>query len=109
MVSITARLLMPCGRPSVCSPDEYLFGDTLVVFAKRDTKGIWNLRYVWSDDHWATGSKSEAELIKLGSRATGIKQESPSTFSVPMESSKGFSAELNISMSCGAELSTFRK
>lgn len=79
-------------------PGEYLFRDTLVLFAKRDSDGAWQLRYVWTDDNWASGSKSEAELIKLGSKALGLKQESPSTFSVPMESSKGFRADLTIGM-----------
>ncbi len=80
-------------------PGEYLFRDTLVLFAKRDAAGEWKLRYVWTDDNWATGSKSEAELTDLGGRAVGIEQVSPATFSIPMESSKGFRAELGIAIS----------
>jgi hypothetical protein len=82
-------------------PGEYLFRNTLVLFARRDAAGEWQLRYVWSDDEWATAtkSKSDAELTQLGGRAIGIEQESPSRFAIPLESSKGFRAELCISMS----------
>ena len=80
-------------------PGEYLFRNTLVLFAKRDEKKDWKLRYVWADDRWATGSKSEAELIRLGGGAVGIEQDASSVFSIPIESTKGFKANLAISLS----------
>jgi hypothetical protein len=83
-------------------PGEYLFRDTLVLFAKQDDTGDWALRYVWADDRWATGPKSEADVIALGKQAIGIRQQSPSAFAVPLESSKGFRATLRIALSAWA-------
>ena len=80
-------------------PGEYLFRNTLVLFAKRNEAKEWKLRYVWADDRWATGTKSEAELIRLGGGAVGIEQDASSVFSIPMESTKGFKANLAISLS----------
>ena len=80
-------------------PGEYLFRNTLVLFAKQDDAKQWKLRYVWADDRWATGSKSEAELIRLGGGAVGIEQDASSVFSIPIESTKGFKANLAISLS----------
>ncbi|QIL20828.1 hypothetical protein [Thermomonas sp. HDW16] len=79
-------------------PGEYLFRDTLVLFAKRDDAGDWRLRYVWADEHWATGSKNAAELARIGQKSVGIAQQDPHVFAVPLESSKGFRAELNIAL-----------
>jgi hypothetical protein len=79
-------------------PGEYLFRDTLVLFAKRDGAG-WKLRYVWADEHWATGPKNAAELARIGQKANGIPQKSASGFSVPLQSNKGFRAELTIALS----------
>jgi len=80
-------------------PGEYLFRDTLVLFAKRGDDGAWALRYVWADEHWATGPKNAAELARIGKKSVGIAQQSPSVFPVPVESSKGFKATLAISLS----------
>lgn len=80
-------------------PGEYLFRNTLVLFARRDDAGGWKLRHVWADDRWATGPKSEADVIALGKKAVGIRQQSPSAFAVPLESAKGFRAELCIALS----------
>ena len=80
-------------------PGEYLFRDTLVLFAKRDDAGAWKLRYVWTDEHWATGPKDAAELVRIGRNAVGIAQQDPSVFAVPLQSAKGFRAELKISLS----------
>ena len=80
-------------------PGEYLFRNTLVLFAKRNDAQEWKLRYVWADDRWATGTKSEADLIRLGGGAVGIEQDASSVFSIPLESAKGFKANLSISMS----------
>ena len=79
-------------------PGEYLFRDTLVLFAKRGDDGEWKLRYVWADEHWATGPKNGAELARIGGKAIGIAQREPSVFAVPLESAKGFRAELKISL-----------
>ena len=79
-------------------PGEYLFRDTLVLFAKRDG-GEWKLRYVWTDEHWATGPKDAAELVRVGQKANGIPQKSASGFSVPLRSDKGFQGELTIALS----------
>ena len=80
-------------------PGEYLFRNTLVLFAKRDETKQWKLRYVWADDRWASGSKSEAELVRLGGGAVGIEQDASSVFSIPIASTKGFQANLAISLS----------
>ena len=79
-------------------PGEFLFRDTLVLFAKRGDDGEWKLRYVWADEHWATGPKNGAELARIGGKAIGIAQQEPSVFAVPMASGKGFQAELKISL-----------
>ena len=80
-------------------PGEYLFRNTLVLFAKQDDAKQWKLRYVWADDRWASGSKSEAELVRLGGGAVGIEQDASSVFSIPIASTKGFQANLAISLS----------
>ncbi|MBS0215560.1 MAG: hypothetical protein JSR50_07350 [Proteobacteria bacterium] len=80
-------------------PGEYLFRDTLVLFAKRDDAGSWKLRYVWTGQNWATGTKTPADLVQLGQQAIGITQQDPSVFSIPVKSNKGFGAMLNISLS----------
>lgn len=79
-------------------PGEYLFRNTLVLFAKRDETGEWNLRYVWADEHWATGSKSNAELNRDRGTTFGYKSNA-APFSIPIESPKGFSAKLLIAVS----------
>ena len=79
-------------------PGEYLFRDTLVLFARRDG-GDWKLRYVWADDHWATGPKDAAELVRIGQKANGIPQASAAGFAVPLQSDKGFRAQLTIALS----------
>lgn len=79
-------------------PGEYLFRDTLVLFAKRDDAGGWKLRYVWADEHWATGPKNAAELARLGGKAIVGTEQEPSVFAVPLASSKGFRAELKIAL-----------
>ena len=58
-------------------PAEYLFRDTLVLFAKRED-GEWKLRYVWADQQWATGPKTDADVLALGRKAIGIAQQAPS-------------------------------
>ena len=70
-----------------------------MLFAKQDEAGDWKLRYVWADDRWATGPKSEADVVELGKQAIGIQQQSPSAFAIPLESSKGFRASLCIALS----------
>ncbi|GAA5007774.1 hypothetical protein FNZ56_03885 [Pseudoluteimonas lycopersici] len=79
-------------------PAEYLFRDTLVLFAKRDD-GEWKLRYVWADQNWATGPKDQAALVRIGQKANGIPQKSASGFVVPLQSNKGFQGELTIALS----------
>lgn len=80
-------------------PGEYLFRNTLVLFAKPGEDGLWRLRYVWGDDQWAGGPKTRAELDSARSRAIGIVQQAPDVFSVPLSSAKGFAAELKIALS----------
>ena len=82
-------------------PGEYLFRNTLVLFAKQDG-GEWKLRYVWADEHWATGPKTGAEVLALGRKAIGIAQQAPSAFSIPLASAKGFRAALQIALSAWA-------
>lgn len=79
-------------------PGEYLFRNTLVLFAKPESEGRWRLRYVWGDDHWAGGPKNEAELESLGTRAIGISQTAPNVFSVPIHSTKGLQASLKLAL-----------
>jgi hypothetical protein len=79
-------------------PAEYLFRNTLVLFAKPGPDG-WRLRYVWSDEQWAGGPKNEAELAVARDKAIGISQQAPNVFNVPVRSSKGFAAELKLSLS----------
>lgn len=83
-------------------PGEYLFRDTLVLFAKPDNDGNWRLRYVWSDNHWAGGPKNAAELAAAGTKAIGIKQQTPDLFSIPVRSNKGFDADLMLSLAAWA-------
>ncbi len=80
-------------------PGEYLFRDTLVLFAKRDDAGEWKLRYVWTGQNWATGPKAAADLQQLSQKSIGITQQDPTVFTVPVQSGKGFKANLNISLS----------
>ncbi len=93
MASIDGALLLKSHIPG-----EYLFRNTLVLFAKRDETGEWNLRYVWADEHWATGSKSNAELNRDRGTTFGYKSNA-APFSIPIESPKGFSAKLLIAVS----------
>ncbi|WP_313256224.1 hypothetical protein [Stenotrophomonas acidaminiphila] len=79
-------------------PGEYLFRNTLVLFARPDGDR-WRLRYVWADDHWAGGPKTQAELDEASTRAIGIAQQAPDVFTVPVASAKGFAAELKIALS----------
>ena len=79
-------------------PGEYLFRDTLVLFAKRDGDE-WSLRYTWTNENWATGPKDAAELVEIGQMANGIPQKSATGFTIPLESGKGFAAELNVALS----------
>lgn len=83
-------------------PGEYLFRNTLVLFAKPGADGSWRLRYVWSDDNWAGGPKNEAELAVVGAKAIGINQQEPNVFSIPVRSSKGLDADLKISLAAWA-------
>lgn len=80
-------------------PGEYLFRNTLALFARRGEDGDWALRYVWADEHWATGRKQAADMARLGREAVGIAQQSPSAYAVPVESDKGFRGTLTISLS----------
>lgn len=80
-------------------PGEFLFRDTLVLFAKRNDDGTWALRYVWADEHWATGPKNAAEVARMGKKAVGVAQTAPTLFAVPVASSKGFQAQLSIALS----------
>ena len=69
-----------------------------MLFARRNDDGTWALRYVWADEHWATGPKNAAEVARVGRRAVGAKQATPMLFAVPVASSKGFQAELSIAL-----------
>ena len=70
---------------------EYLFRDTLVLFAKPDDSGHWALRFVWSDTHWASGVKQDAQP------APDVKgSDGAGRFVIPVESDKGFKASLCI-------------
>ena len=55
-------------------PGEYLFRNTLVLFAKPEADGHWRLRYVWGNDQWAGGPKNLAELESFRTRAIGINR-----------------------------------
>jgi pimeloyl-ACP methyl ester carboxylesterase len=79
-------------------PGEYLFRNTLVLFAKPMDDAGWRLRYVWGDDQWAGGPKNEAALESFSRRAIGINQQAPNVFSIPVSSAKGFQAELKLSL-----------
>lgn len=37
-----------------------------MLFAKRDADGTWQLRYVWTDDNWATASKIGSKADQAG-------------------------------------------
>lgn len=80
-------------------PGEYLFRNTLVLFARPDAAAGWRLRYVWGDDHWAGGPKTEAELDATSRKAIGITQQAPQVFCIPVQSAKGFAGELTVSLS----------
>jgi hypothetical protein len=80
-------------------PGEYLFRDTLVLFAKRDDAGQWKLRYAWTNENWATGPKDAADLVRVGQKANGIPQKSAAGFAIPLQSAKGFQAQLTIALS----------
>ena len=79
-------------------PGEYLFRDTVVLFAKREDNGQWALRYVLTGDHWATDKKSATALASLGSHAASVNMASATQFSIPLASTKGFQAELVVSL-----------
>ena len=78
-------------------PGEYLFRDTLVVFAKPGDGGQWRLRYAWANEQWSGGPKTQAELD--GVTVGGIGQHPSNVFTVPLASPKGFAAELKIALS----------
>ncbi len=80
-------------------PGEYLFRNTLVLFAKPDGAGGWRLRYVWADDQWAGGAKNEAELDAARRKAIGINQQAPNVFDIPLRSAKGFEANMKLALS----------
>lgn len=76
-------------------PGEYLFRDTLVLFAKRDENNQWQLRYVMTSAHWAAGKKSNSEPALLqAASAPGM----PPSFSIPLVSNKGFRGALKLQM-----------
>lgn len=83
-------------------PGEYLFRNTLVLFAKRGDDGQWALRGVWADDSWATVKPTRAALDAMGASATPIKLAADNSFSIPLTSSKGFQAQLEVSLSAWA-------
>lgn len=80
-------------------PGEYLFRNTLVLYAKADETGTWSLRYVWSDDAWASGPKETATKSDTDSDRVAALHPDADTFKIPIESPKGFKAVLNISVS----------
>jgi hypothetical protein len=77
-------------------PGEYLFRDTLVLFAKADGQGGWALRYVLTGDHWATDKKSGTAVASVGNASAST------TFAIPLASTKGFQAELSITLAAWA-------
>lgn len=77
-------------------PGEYLFRNTLVLFAKRDEEGCWTLRYTWADDRWATSKKTVAVLQKS---SAPTDHPGAAVYTIPVTSAKGFSAELHITIS----------
>ncbi len=80
-------------------PAEYLFRDTLVLYAKADAAGNWGLRYVWADSRWASGPKTTAEKSDTDSDRIAALHPDSDTFQVPLKSTKGFDATLSISVS----------
>ena len=80
-------------------PGEYLFRDTLVLFAKTDDRGAWMLRYVWSDNHWASGPKAAATKADTDTNLIAAEHPDADTFLVPLKSDKGFDACLHIAVS----------
>ena len=83
-------------------PGEYLFRNTLAVFAKPGDDGRWRLRYAWADDQWPGGPKAQAESDLAGTQATGNAGPSATVFSIPLTSAKGFAAELKLALSTWA-------
>ena len=83
-------------------PGEYLFRNTLAVFAKPGDDGRWRLRYAWADDQWPGGPKAQAESDLAGTQATGNAGPSATVFSIPLTSAKGFAAELKLALSAWA-------
>ena len=53
---------------------------------------------MWSDENWAGGSKHAAIPVAAGTRVIGIRQPDADVFSIPVQSEKGFSAELKIAL-----------
>ncbi len=80
-------------------PGEYLFRDTLVLYGKVDDAGTWSVRYVWSDHHWASGPKNDANMADTDRDRIAALHPDADTFLIPVESDKGFKAVLNLSMS----------
>jgi hypothetical protein len=86
-------------------PGEYLFRNTLALFARRSVKdGTWSLRYVWTDDKWASGPTKAAD------DATATADDDPDEgattatidaqgFSIPLKSAKGFVGTLHVAVS----------
>ena len=80
-------------------PGEYLFRDTLVLYAKADAEGNWGVRYVWSDGNWASGPKTDADKADVDDSRIAALHPDSDTFEIPLKSAKGFDATLNISIS----------
>ena len=79
-------------------PGEYLFRDTLVLYAKADADGNWSLRYVWADNNWASGPKSDAPKSDTDTDRIAALHPDADTFQIPLKSDKGFDATLSISV-----------
>ena len=80
-------------------PGEYLFRNTLVLYAKADEQGNWSLRYVLADDAWASGPKTDALKADTDTDRMAALHPDADTFKIPLESKKGFQATLNIAVS----------
>jgi hypothetical protein len=81
-------------------PGEYLFRNTLVLFAKQAKDGTWSLKYVWADDQWASGTSKTANTDDddepAGATAVGTDAQG---FAIPLKSAKGFAGTLHIAVS----------
>lgn len=79
-------------------PGEYLFRDTLVLFARRREGGGWQLRYVWSDERWARSRPSDSDIAAEAEHAGSSPHDTTMQFSIPLQSAKGFRATLQIAL-----------